>query len=168
MASTTTEKTLDDLRTLFAAYGLPEQLVSDNGPQFTSVEFERCMKLNGIKHIKVAPYHPSSNGAAERCVQTFKHAMKAAKKDEGSLNVKIAIFIVAYRNMPNATTGVSPAELFLKRSLRTRLDLMRPSLRSRVEAQQAMQKNQHDRHSKDRLFDVGQSVLARNLRAGPK
>ena len=67
--------------------------MSDNGPQFTSVEFERCMKLNGIKHIKVAPYHPSSNGAAERCVQTFKHAMKAAKKDEGSLNVKIAIFI---------------------------------------------------------------------------
>ena len=168
MASTTTEKTLDALRTLFAAYGLPEQLVSDNGPQFTSVEFEQCMKLNGIKHIKVAPYHPSSNGAAERCVQTFKHAMKAAKKDEGSLNVKVARFLLAYRNVPNATTGVSPAELFLKRSLRTRLDLMRPSLRSRVEAQQALQKNQHDRHTKDRLFDVGQSVLARNLRAGPK
>ena len=51
MKSTTTEKTLEVLRNLFAAYGLPEQLVSDNSPQFTSSEFELCMRANGIKHI---------------------------------------------------------------------------------------------------------------------
>ena len=46
MKTTTTEKTIEVLRPLFAAYGLPEQLVSDNGPQFTSSEFEQFMKAN--------------------------------------------------------------------------------------------------------------------------
>ena len=66
------------------------------------------------------------------------------------------------------TTGVPPAELFLRRALRTRLDLLRPLLSSRVQTKQAQQKGQHDMHSKDRTFEVGQCVLVRNLRAGPK
>ena len=66
------------LHHLFASYGLPEQLVSDNGPQFQSDEFQGFMHTNGVKHINYAPYHPSSNGAAERFVRTFKQAMKTA------------------------------------------------------------------------------------------
>ena len=72
MKSTTAVATIQELRRLFAAYGLPEQLVSDNGPQFVSSEFVNFLKGNGVKHIRCAPYHPSSNGAAERFVQTFK------------------------------------------------------------------------------------------------
>ena len=72
MSSTTALKTIATHRHLFATYGLPEQLISDNGPQFTSEEFQTFMKQNGIKHIRCAPYHPSSNGAAEQFVQTFK------------------------------------------------------------------------------------------------
>lgn len=84
MKSTTTEKTLEVLHNLFTAYGLPEllQLVSDNGPQFTSSEFESCMRANSIKHIWTSPYHPASSGEAERFVQTFKHAMRAGEKDD--------------------------------------------------------------------------------------
>jgi len=52
MHSTTAQKTITELRKLFAAYGLPEQLVSDNGPQFVSDEFATFMKMNGIKHIR--------------------------------------------------------------------------------------------------------------------
>jgi len=77
MYSITAQKTITELRKLFAACGLSEQLVSDNGPQFVSDEFATFMKMNGIKHICCAPYHPSSNGAAERFVQTFKKVMKA-------------------------------------------------------------------------------------------
>ena len=72
MPSTTSEATIEKLRETFARYGIPEQLVSDNGPQFTSHEFAEFMKRNRIKHILVAPYHPRSNGQAERFVQTFK------------------------------------------------------------------------------------------------
>ena len=68
MSTTTTEKTLEVLHNLFTSYGLPEQLVSDNDPQFTSSELELCMRENGIKHIKSSPYHLTSNGEAERFV----------------------------------------------------------------------------------------------------
>ena len=72
MSSTTAAKTIAVLREIFARYGLPQQLVSDNGPQFTAEEFTMFLRLNGVKHIKCAPYHQASNGAAERMVQTMK------------------------------------------------------------------------------------------------
>ena len=89
--------------------------------------------------------------------------MRAAEKDAGTLNHKLARFLLTYRTTPHATVGLSPAELFMKRALRMRLDLLKPSLQSRVRAKQADQKSRHDAHSRDRLFDIGQSVLVRNL-----
>ena len=68
MAQTSTTKTIFILRHLFAKYSLPQQIVSDNGLQFTSKEFSRFLHLNGIKHIRPAPYHPASNGQVERLV----------------------------------------------------------------------------------------------------
>ena len=65
MSTTTMTKTIQVLRSLFARYGIPEQLVSDNGPQFVSEEFGIFMKQNGVKDIKCSPYHPSSNSQAE-------------------------------------------------------------------------------------------------------
>ena len=58
MTSTTVQKTIDILCRIIASYGLPEQLVSDNGPQFVAKEFEEFIYDNGIKHIRSAPYHP--------------------------------------------------------------------------------------------------------------
>ncbi len=76
MKSTTVSKTIEHLRQMFAMYGLPEQVVSDNGPQFTSEEFAEFLKQNGVKHITSAPYHPSTNGLAERFVQSLKQALR--------------------------------------------------------------------------------------------
>lgn len=140
MASTTTEKTLEMLR-MFAQYGLPDQIVSDNGPQFSSSEFASFMKNNGVKHIRVAPYHLASNGAAERFVQTFKQSMKASKNDLRSLKDRLYRFQLQYLNIPNSATGVTPAELFMRRPLKTRLNLLRPHLQSKVMGKQADQKN---------------------------
>ena len=72
MTSTTAANTIKVLQEIFSMHGLPEQLVSDNGPQFVSSEFLDFCKANGIKHFQVAPYHPASNGLAECTVQTFK------------------------------------------------------------------------------------------------
>ena len=63
---------MTELRRLFFMCGIPRQLVSDNGPQFTSTEFQDFIKGNGIKHIRSAPYHPSTNGQAEGFIRTFK------------------------------------------------------------------------------------------------
>ena len=62
---------MDELRRLFATYGLPEQVVTDNGPTiYFTQKFLPFMKLNGIKHIKSSPCQPASNEAVERLVQT--------------------------------------------------------------------------------------------------
>ena len=76
MHSITSEATIEKLRDIFARYGIPQQLVGDNGPQFTAQEFSEFAKANGIKHTLVAPYHPRSNGKAERFVQTFKQFLR--------------------------------------------------------------------------------------------
>ena len=65
MGSTTAARTIEVLRKIFAANGLPEHLVTDNGPQFISEEFAQFVKENEIKHTRSAPYHPASNGLAE-------------------------------------------------------------------------------------------------------
>ncbi|UYV74121.1 K02A2.6-like [Cordylochernes scorpioides] len=57
------------LRQVFARFGLPELLVTDNGRQFVSKELEEFTKMNGIRHTKTSPYNPSTNGLAERYVR---------------------------------------------------------------------------------------------------
>lgn len=76
MSATTSQSTIQKLRTKFATHGLPEILATDSGTAFLSKEFEAFMNVNGIRHIQMAPYHLASNGLAERAVQTFKVAMK--------------------------------------------------------------------------------------------
>ena len=86
--SSTSSTTISLLQKTFAALGLPDVIVSDNGSNFFSDEFADFLKKNGVKHIRTAPYHPVSNGLAERAVQTFKEGMK--KLIEGTLETKLA------------------------------------------------------------------------------
>ena len=61
---------MDNLGQMFAAYGLPSQIVSDNGPQFVLQEFASFTKSHGIRHVRCDPYHPASNGLAEYFIQS--------------------------------------------------------------------------------------------------
>ena len=74
MKNTTAEETVKTLRTLLARMGLPQQIMSDNGPQFTLDVFKCFVQSNAIRHIMGAPYHPATNGLAVHVVQSFKHA----------------------------------------------------------------------------------------------
>ena len=76
MTSTTSQRIIAVLRDMFSSYGLPEEVVSDNGPPFVSHDFSNFMKMNGIKHTLTPPYHPASNGATESSVQTLKQALR--------------------------------------------------------------------------------------------
>ena len=162
MNSTTSLRTIEELRSLFGRYGLPEQLVSDNGSQFKSSEFADFMRTNGIKHIRSAPYHPTSNGQAERFVQTLKRSLKASDKDGRSLPQRLAQFLLGYRTTPHATTNCSPGELFLRRSPRTRFDLLRRTTKSFVNSKQAEHKEHHDHRSRARCLFPGSPVMVRN------
>ena len=106
MSSTSVHNTITILRNIFSSFGLPEQLVTDNGSEFTSSEFLEFMSQNGIKHILTAPYHPSSNGAVERLVQSFKRAIRSTEKEGKSLEHRLSNFLMMYRITPHATTNV--------------------------------------------------------------
>jgi len=98
---------------VFATHGLPEIIMTDNGTAFISNKFQEFKAKNSIRHIKTAPYHPASNGLAEREVQIFKEGLK--KLTEGSVETKLAHFLFQYRLTPYSTTGKSPAELLMGR-----------------------------------------------------
>ncbi|XP_015260649.1 PREDICTED: uncharacterized protein K02A2.6-like [Cyprinodon variegatus] len=159
----TSAVTIEALRTLFARAGLPQQLVSDNGSQFTSEEFQMFMKGNGIKHITTVPFHPATNGLAERFVQTFKQSMKAMANNILSISEKLANFLFSYLNTEHYTKGQTPSMLFMGRSLRSCLDLLKPDLHRDVSKKQSsLMKKQFPL----RTFHEGQPVLARDYRHG--
>lgn len=62
MRSTTTQKTIEKMEEMFSRFGFPEQLVSDNGPQFLSEEFAKFLEMHGVQHVRSAPYHPATLG----------------------------------------------------------------------------------------------------------
>ena len=161
---TSSQATIEKLRGCFATHGLPRQIVSDNATCFTSAEFAEFTSRNGIKHTTTAPYHPSSNGLAERAVKIFKDGIKKMK--QGTVDTKLSRFLFSYRITPHSTTGKSPAELLMGKRLRTNLDLLVPSIEEQVKKKQAQQKLYHDRGTKLRCFQVGDTVYAKNFACG--
>ena len=161
MKSTSSERTIEELRSIFSRNGLPQQLVSDNGPQLVSGEFKAFMEENGIQHIKSAPYHPATNGLAERFVQSMKKALKSSPSSQ-TLNRRLNTFLLTYRNTPHATTKVSPASAMFRRQLRTRLDLLKPLKTREVVHQQQKAQVERRANAKLRSFMAGDQVLARN------
>ena len=96
MKSTISKATIATLRGLFVKYGLPNQVVSENGPQFCSDEFRHFLKMNGIKQVLVAPYHAACNGAAERMVQSFKRSLSASKCKGHDTQQNLDRFLLSY------------------------------------------------------------------------
>ena len=150
---------------MFSTHGIPDRLVSDNGTAFTSEEFKIFVKRNGIHHSTSAPYHPATNGLAERAVQTFKENLK---KSCGDLETRLSRFLFHYRTTPHTTTGVSPAELLLGRKPRTLLDNLHPDLSMNGSRSQEHQKIAHDKHSRHRLFQIGDTIYVKNCRNTPE
>ena len=122
-ASTT--KTVLCLLEVLGIFGIPDVIVSDSGPQFTSNEFRVFSEQNGIRHNTSPPYHPATNGQVERMVQELKKALKTR-----SPNVPIAgqlsKFLFAYRSTTHSTTKESPASLVFKKAPITRFSFLHP------------------------------------------
>ena len=172
MTSTTNEWTINELRLIFATHGLPEEVVSDNGPQSTSTKFVEFMHKNGLKHTLVPPYHPQSNGAAERYVRVVKDALLEQVLDgkKGfSMKHRLANLLFRYRTTPHSTTVVNPADLMVKCRLRRRLSLIKLNLAQVVKNKQEKQKMYKDLKCKrDRSFVRNGRVRVRNSRANSK
>lgn len=161
---TSSRRTIELIRDVFATHGIPDTIVSDNGRNFVSGEFESFLLANGIKHIRTAPYHPSSNGQAERFVQTIKSLLK--KMPDTNINKNLANILLRLRTTPNPTTGESPAEILMGRKLRTIFDKIHPG-NDRTSGN--LERDEKFESTKEnRSFNAGALVWARNFGRGEK
>ena len=110
MSSTTAPSVLAQFKSVFARFGFPDELVSDNGPPFNSAEFASWLQSHGVRHRTSSPGHPQGNGLAERTVQSLKSFLRK--------NADPYIALLSYRSSP-LESGFSPAELLMGRRLRT-------------------------------------------------
>ncbi|CAK1591611.1 unnamed protein product [Parnassius mnemosyne] len=154
------------LNELFSRFGLPRQIVTDNGAQFTSKEFEYFNKHNGIEHVFTAHYHPSSNGLAENAVRTLKRVIKKALQDNQNIDRVLWAFLMYYRNVEHATTSESPAMLMFGRRIRTLLDVIKPDREGQVH--QAQRRQQDAAAGVSRSFGKEEEVWYRQYLKGEK
>jgi RNase H-like domain found in reverse transcriptase/Reverse transcriptase (RNA-dependent DNA polymerase)/Integrase zinc binding domain/Integrase core domain len=151
----TSGRVIKYIRECISRFGIPDTIVSDNGPQFISAEFAAFCKSNGIRHSKSSAYHPRSNGEAERFVRSFKNALKDTKHDT---DLTLSNFLLTYRITPHSTTGVSPTELLLKKKPKTVLDLMRPDVATTTRSNQEKQQEQFNNKWTGRQFHPNEPV----------
>ena len=121
VSSTSGKAVIPKLDQLFATFGTPGVVKSDNGPPFNGDEFAKFAGVLGFKHRKVTPLWPRANGEVERFVKTMKKCIKAAKAEGKNWRKELQTFLRNYRTTPHATTGIAPATMFLKRAVRNKL-----------------------------------------------
>ena len=120
----TSNAIITHLKSIFARHGIPQEVVTDSGPQYSSKEFYQFSKQYSFKHTTSSPHFPQSNGEAERGVQTAKQLLK--KSDDPHLA------LLSYRTTPIPTIGCSPAELLMNRKLRSNLPTMEHELKPKI------------------------------------
>ncbi|KAJ8348754.1 hypothetical protein SKAU_G00273430 [Synaphobranchus kaupii] len=110
---------------LFARWGVPKAVTTDNGPQLTSAEFSDFLGSQGVKHIRTAFYNPQANGGVERFNATLKNGIRAHLAQGCTFEVALNQTVLHYRASPHSTTQVSPAVLMLGRELELPLHRLR-------------------------------------------
>uniref|UniRef100_A0A915DZB2 Integrase catalytic domain-containing protein n=1 Tax=Ditylenchus dipsaci TaxID=166011 RepID=A0A915DZB2_9BILA len=158
--------TIQVFATVFATHGLPEEIVTDNGPQFISKEFEEFCISRSIKHTTSSPYHQQSNGLAEKFVHTLKKAILKGTSSGLTKLESVRQLLIHYRSTPHPSSGKSPSELLYGRRIRTLLDTMVPSeVHHRVAVDdaytEALKRNYISR-PQQKNFEIGQTVYSRD------
>ena len=160
--------TIEILREIFSRFGLPDTLVSDNGSQFTSIEFAQFCNENGITHVRSPPYHPQSNGQAERFVDTLKRGLAKLKGEEECKALQEILFSYRYTPSDTIPENKSPAEIFLGRKIRNTLNMLWSSQKSAMKRNERME-IQFNRHhgARERSFRKGDGVWIQNNQGNP-
>jgi transposase InsO family protein len=121
LKSTTALDVIDKLDEIFARFGLPESIKSDNGPQFVSAEFKSFLDMNCIVHHKSTPIWPQANGEVERQNRSLLKAIRTAQVEQRDWRKELTKFLTAYRTTPHSTTGMAPSAMMFRYDVRTKL-----------------------------------------------
>ena len=164
--STTSNQVITHCKSQFSRHGIPDILITDNGPQFSSHNFKQFTLSYQIDHRTTSPYHPQSNGMAEKSVQTVKNLMKKALHDRKDPYLAL----LDYRNTPWSDNIGSPAQRLMGRRTKTLIptteELLRPKtinpgmVQKELEQRKRLQKYYYDQHAKPlKKLKIGESVM---------
>ena len=154
-------------KSVFSEHGIPDKVISDNGPQFASEEYQTFSRTWGFKHVTSSPHYPRSNGMIERSIQTVKAVMQKCLERREDIHMGL----LCLRTTPISGDIPPPTEILYGRKVRSNLPSSsgptHPMRRLLVERQEK-QKEQHDKHGVKTLPDlhVGQKVTMRDVRTG--
>ena len=123
LSSESSSEVIQHAKSIFAGRGIPKQIISDNGPQYSSLEFKKFAEEYGFLHTTSSPKFPQSNSEAERAVKTVKAMLKKSEDPY--------LAMLAYQSTP-LQNGFSPSELFMNRHLRTNLPMMEAQLKLQI------------------------------------
>lgn len=142
---TDAEKTIKKFQNFFTRFGLPDVVVTDNGPPFNSQYFTHFLERQGVRVMKSPPYHPQSNGQAERLVRVTKEILKKFLLDPETRNLslqdKLDYFLFNYRNSCLTEGGDFPSERVFNYKPKTLLDLTNPNKHYKQMLQQSTAEN---------------------------
>ena len=161
------------LRRIFARYGIPQRIVTDNAQTFCSTSFANLMAEYGIQHRKITPLYPRANGKVQRLNGNINKVVKTAIAEGRNWRFALDDWLLAYRNTPHSTTKQTPAVLMFGRNLNDKLPALNPrspkaidsaSIRKRDTRKKAQAKRYHDNKNKVALpnLKVGDTVVIRN------
>lgn len=176
-SSVSTSAVKEFLTGVFSREGYPEEIVTDNGPQFISREFKEFLHDRAIRLSHSSVYYPQANGQVERFNRTLKNYVQVCLLERQPLCQAVTEYLGVYRCTPHATTGVAPAVLLHGRMPRTRLHVVGFSapafeedpakelsrLRQRIKKQRQCSKQYADRRraAKETTIAVGDFVRVR-------
>ncbi|XP_042247194.1 uncharacterized protein LOC121882816 [Thunnus maccoyii] len=124
LCTVTAPAVLRCLAQLFSRVGVPDEIITDQGTNFTSRLLQLFHRQLGIAVIKTTPYHPQTDGLVERFNQTLKKMLQKFVADTGRDWDQWLPFLFAYREVPQASTGFSPFELLYGWDVQGPLDLL--------------------------------------------
>ena len=156
LKSTLSSDVIKKIKMHFARYGIPDVVVSDNGPQFADQEFQRFSKTWQFQLNTTSPRYPKSNGKAENAVRAGKQLLKKAKKDEAD----VYLALLAYRNTPTQGLDTSPAQRLMSRRTKTLLPTAANLLRPQI-TEDLHQKLLFNKERQAKYYNRGARTLAR-------
>ncbi|XP_037572338.1 uncharacterized protein K02A2.6-like [Dermacentor silvarum] len=162
---------IKQLRTMFAEFGCPEIVKSDNGPPFQSEGFAEFASELGFKHHRITPRWPEANGEAERFMRTLKKSILASRVSHLDWTNELQSFLLAYRSTPHGSTGKSPFELLFGRPMRNLLPTLAADTQNSAHSEARQNDTQRKaynkqyvdsrRHTSHNQLHVGQEVLCK-------
>jgi len=122
------ETVADALCTVFTKFGIPDEILSDQGSQFMSTLMKQVMELLGVDRIRTSPYHPETDGMLERFHGTLKQMMQKRGNASKEWDKYLPFLCFVYRDSVHAATGFTPFQLLFGKDVRGPLSLLKSQL----------------------------------------